>query len=478
MTIVIGLDQHRAQITYDLLDTETGEVKGATARRPESVRAFLGRFAAERVQAATEATTHRLFSSSRSSWRRVRRCIWLSRPRRASGVVGRSARRPDRADARRLRRGAVADRARCLSRVDPPTHILPGAPPRRCGSVIRLASSFGVAASGSRRSSTTTVCLRRPRQLLTGENRALAGRARPARRGPPAGPGRSGMVDQLRSEIEPIERDLRAYARRQPGCRALMSHYGIGELTASRSWPNSATFAASAPHVARSITPASTSPFLSPTSAALPVISPARGHRRSGGRSTRRRRSPGGRARPTAPTTNKRANDSAATAPASRSLANCSNAPTTASANSARRRSSRPDGHDARPSPTSADQPRPAPEDLLPPRACAGRPRKTERPHRSQRDHPITHHVAGPDNETVHRDKAGRPRAQTTRPATTRARTTHRQAPPPHIKPGHRAFHGTPGQKGEEMAKVIVMNWLTLDGVMQGPGRPDEDTPG
>lgn len=28
------------------------------------------------------------------------------------------------------------------------------------------------------------------------------------------------------------------------------------------------------------------------------------------------------------------------------------------------------------------------------------------------------------------------------------------------------------------MGKVIVMNWLTLDGVMQGPGRPDEDVRG
>src|SRR5256885_10934546 len=26
------------------------------------------------------------------------------------------------------------------------------------------------------------------------------------------------------------------------------------------------------------------------------------------------------------------------------------------------------------------------------------------------------------------------------------------------------------------MGKVIVMNWVTLDGVMQGPGGPDEDT--
>jgi hypothetical protein len=26
------------------------------------------------------------------------------------------------------------------------------------------------------------------------------------------------------------------------------------------------------------------------------------------------------------------------------------------------------------------------------------------------------------------------------------------------------------------MGKVIVMNWVTLDGVMQGPGHPNEDT--
>jgi hypothetical protein len=26
------------------------------------------------------------------------------------------------------------------------------------------------------------------------------------------------------------------------------------------------------------------------------------------------------------------------------------------------------------------------------------------------------------------------------------------------------------------MGKVLAMNWATLDGVMQGSGRPDEDT--
>jgi transposase len=40
------------------------------------------------------------------------------------------------------------------------------------------------------------------------------------------------IIEQLQAEIAPIERELRLFARRQPGCRALMRHYGIGELTA------------------------------------------------------------------------------------------------------------------------------------------------------------------------------------------------------------------------------------------------------
>jgi transposase len=40
------------------------------------------------------------------------------------------------------------------------------------------------------------------------------------------------MIDALDAQIAPLDRELRAYARRQVGCRALMAHYGIGELTA------------------------------------------------------------------------------------------------------------------------------------------------------------------------------------------------------------------------------------------------------
>jgi transposase len=40
------------------------------------------------------------------------------------------------------------------------------------------------------------------------------------------------MIDALEAQIAPLDKELRAYARRQAGCKALMAHYGIRELTA------------------------------------------------------------------------------------------------------------------------------------------------------------------------------------------------------------------------------------------------------
>src|SRR5215208_6864659 len=39
------------------------------------------------------------------------------------------------------------------------------------------------------------------------------------------------MIDHINEELEPIEEQLRSYARAQGGCKALMEHYGVGELT-------------------------------------------------------------------------------------------------------------------------------------------------------------------------------------------------------------------------------------------------------
>ena len=40
------------------------------------------------------------------------------------------------------------------------------------------------------------------------------------------------MIDAIDVQIAPLDRELRAYARRQVGCKALMGHYGIGALIA------------------------------------------------------------------------------------------------------------------------------------------------------------------------------------------------------------------------------------------------------
>ena len=59
MAIVMGLDQHRAQITAEWIDTDTGEISRARvspALRAD-VRRFFKRFAGQRLEVALEATT-------------------------------------------------------------------------------------------------------------------------------------------------------------------------------------------------------------------------------------------------------------------------------------------------------------------------------------------------------------------------------------------------------------------------------------
>jgi Transposase len=62
MAIVAGFDVHRARITFDALDRETGEVeRGRIRATPEAVREWVGRFAGDAVDVAVEACTGWLF---------------------------------------------------------------------------------------------------------------------------------------------------------------------------------------------------------------------------------------------------------------------------------------------------------------------------------------------------------------------------------------------------------------------------------
>ena len=40
------------------------------------------------------------------------------------------------------------------------------------------------------------------------------------------------VIDALEIQLAPMDQRLRAFARRQPGCKALLSQFGVGELTA------------------------------------------------------------------------------------------------------------------------------------------------------------------------------------------------------------------------------------------------------
>jgi hypothetical protein len=96
----MGLDQHRAQITGEWVDAETGEVKHARVAPAdrEGVRRFLERFAGQELEVALEATTGWRFLVE--ELRRVGAVVHLAEPAETAGLRGRKRRaKNDRADA-------------------------------------------------------------------------------------------------------------------------------------------------------------------------------------------------------------------------------------------------------------------------------------------------------------------------------------------------------------------------------------------
>ena len=228
MSIVIGLDQHRAQITADWLDTETGEVKrGRVAPADRAgVRRLLERFDGQELEVALEATTGWRFVVE--ELRRVGAIVHLAEPAETAGLRGPKKRaRGDRADARHLRELLMLERV--PESWIPPDHILD------LRARVRLRHMLGEQRSEWQQRIQATLyhhgCPER-RQLMTADGRvwlqaqSLSGAAREQITVAVA------MIDALDLQMRPIEKELRAYARRQAGCRALMAHYGIGELSA------------------------------------------------------------------------------------------------------------------------------------------------------------------------------------------------------------------------------------------------------
>jgi len=229
MTIVMGLDQHRAQITTEWLDIETGEIgraRVAPAHR-EGVRRFLGRFAGEELEVALEATTGWRFVVE--ELRRVGAGVHLAEPAQTSALRGNKKRpKSDRADAKHLRELLMI--GRLPESWIPPDHLLD------LRSTVRLRHTL-VDQRGEWQQRIRAVLYhhglphRRELDLLTSEGRAwLEGVGVPDAAREQITVAVT-MIDALDTQITPLDKQLRSYARRQLGCRALMGHYGIGELT-------------------------------------------------------------------------------------------------------------------------------------------------------------------------------------------------------------------------------------------------------
>src|SRR5215211_7170192 len=104
VTIVMGLDQHRAQITAEWLDIASGEVSRARVAPADrnAVRRFAGRFRGQDLEVALEATTGWRFVVE--ELHAIGASVHLAEPAETAACRGTKKRaKSDRADARHLR---------------------------------------------------------------------------------------------------------------------------------------------------------------------------------------------------------------------------------------------------------------------------------------------------------------------------------------------------------------------------------------
>jgi transposase len=230
MTIVMGLDQHRAQITAEWVDTMTGEVSRARVAPAHrmSVRQFLGRFRGRQLEVALEATTGWRFVIEELG--RVGATAYLAEPAETSALRGNKKRpKTDRADAKHLRELLMAGRLPlCWI---PPDHLLD------LRARVRLRHAL-IVDRGEWQQRIRAVLYhhgiphRAELNLMREPAREWLGRLHLPATARQQISVYLEVADALDSKVPPIDRELRAYARRQTGCQALQARYGIGPLTA------------------------------------------------------------------------------------------------------------------------------------------------------------------------------------------------------------------------------------------------------
>jgi transposase len=210
MAIVAGFDVHRTQITFDALDTESGELSaGRFPASPDAVRGWVERFPGQQVEVAVEACTGWLFVCQALAAAGAR--PHLADPAETSARRGKRRRaKTDRADARLLRTLLVEQRL--PEAWIPPAHVY----------------------AWRERTRLRKTLVDQRTEWLERIHATLAHHGIPAAAVPAKLLGREGrrFLARVQLPAAALERELNELAGRQRGCRALMRHFGIGPRTA------------------------------------------------------------------------------------------------------------------------------------------------------------------------------------------------------------------------------------------------------
>jgi transposase len=230
VAIVAGFDVHRQQITFDALDTETGELaRGRIESTPHAVRSWVERFPGERVDVAVEACTGWLFVCE--SLAEAGASPHLAEPAETNARRGKKRHaKTDRTDARHLRQ--LLCEGRLPEAWLPPAHVVEWRTRTRLRKTLVDERTQWLQRTRATLFHHGVPAADVPARLLSRRGRAFLARVElpePARERIVVA---LAMIEAIDVQLAPLERRLRRLARRQPGCQALMRESGIGELIA------------------------------------------------------------------------------------------------------------------------------------------------------------------------------------------------------------------------------------------------------
>src|SRR6266511_1829098 len=234
MGIIGGLDVHRAQITYDYIDSATGEIRRGRIEPAlrEDVREWLERFhRQEDVAFALEGTTGWLYVVEELHRAGIR--PHLAEPADTAALRGRKRRaKTDAADAKLLRELLLTGRL--------PESWIPPAHVEQIRTLVRLRKALlDERRAWHQRLQAKLFHHGLPRlgELSPEDRRAWLGRLQL----PPASLQVVGVaiacIERITEQMVPIDAQLKWIAHHQPGCKALdRGIYGVGWLTAVSIW--------------------------------------------------------------------------------------------------------------------------------------------------------------------------------------------------------------------------------------------------